>query len=449
MMNTKQILFSALAISICATIGKPAISFAQAPENIDKSLAPIVMILIDTSTSMAAKFGSDGHNRLTKAQAEIAGAPKTDNTNSSNGKISIISSTIYLPRTYPECTSTGCTSETRYVPVSYQTAKLIKQNNKYPDSLENAQSYDFANAYYGNGIIQSYMYSVKFGFGAMNAYSKDNYKYGKGVKTNRSIFPKGYGITINAPNSYKYGLYDGDYDESNPAPTLYPTVSDDMMDMYQSNSHIINSVRSYWMDSSTPIGGCLADYYFMFSTPDPALTHQYVKNTNEVTVLPNKTEPGTYDDYFACRPKAVLVITDGAPNAGAGCSGKDCYANGSQVWWDAARLYSKLGVRVYAIAYAQTSISIDTTDNNLTKTGVGNVMNKIAWKGGTCRDPDTQEIISPTDDDAYKNFIKKAKSVSSMPQTTVLCARRWSQPCPICSIPSFPKRGLPRPRPSV
>lgn len=209
------------------------------------------------------------------------------------------------------------------------------------------------------------------------------------------------------------GMWDSHIDAD--APLVYPTVQNDEDSIEDSNRALIEKVRTYQSTSSTPIGEVLADLYYMFgldssdnlANADPNLISQKLA----YGAAPTK------DDYYPCRKKAVVFISDGGPN-GSGLTGtddddKEKHGHSKQVWHDAFHLY-KNGVPVYVVGYAQFGSAAPCLDGDNSCTDenrqAATVLNKMALKGGTCYN-EKGEFIDPNEDETlesskYYQFVK-------------------------------------------
>ncbi|MBQ9244013.1 MAG: hypothetical protein IJ165_12480 [Proteobacteria bacterium] len=290
----------------------------------------------------------------------------------------------------------GCTASTIY---TYNPSSPIGSSGTY---------YDTATVtYQGNNHFTIAKKASVTSTVTEDDYGKPNYIYGYG--TNRYSLTNENGITYGRDlTAYKYKksddcTFDMGMWSSNPlaaAPLVYPTVSDKEEMIEQSNNALITTVRSYQATSATPIGESLADLYFMFGGDDISKTDQgLIKQKMSGGQIAN-------DDYYACRSKAVILISDGDPN-GSGLHGTDdenenLHGHSKQVWWDAYHLF-KAGIKVYVVGYAEfddAALQKVTEENSVAAT-----LNKTAWKGGTCRNPKTNEIINPNSESDYQAFI--------------------------------------------
>lgn len=417
------------ALGTCGVMGYAPEGRAEEGD-VDKSLPPLVMIIFDTSTSMDSSFGS-GYTRLTKAIAELAGKPKTTPVNHkysipqvlnygriyktymTNSSNSGLGSSRYkymmLPRMSRVCKDGKCQFQDTCVAMKNDVSSIpFMTANK-----DICEAHDYYNDYHETGVLHSYMHNVKFGFtGLINSTTTDLYGYHGEIVDSVSGWRHGLKITDAYKTSNRAGIYTAS--PSSPAPTLYPTVSDETQDILDSNKAVITSIRAYYADSSTPVGPALADIYYMFSKPDPGIVAQpsptYDKKDGKYKDLSNLV--GKVDHKFACRKKAVIVVTDGSPNAGQ--SGDSKKGQTSKIWLDAGRLYDELGVRVYPIAYAYTTApsscsEMDPMDKGCSKSTssyhTGERLNKVAWRGGTCRDKNGL-IINANSESAYNNFVE-------------------------------------------
>lgn len=299
-------------------------------------------------------------------------------------------------------------------------------HKEYYDELRNSPTYfqDIVNAYNDDGIIQSYGSRVKFGFAGFDYTGKPEFLYTDGNASqkykkvpNNNGDAKGFGISNDNPESQ--------------APLLYPTVEDEPDKILERNNAVAYSVRGYWAGGGTPIGPALADINYIL-TDDPKCKRQDVKEgSGKRTVT---------DHHFSCRDKAVILITDGAPSKNYGVSDAGAKGQGARVWEDAERLY-KSGIKLYVVGYSLSSINprhqpagdeegnlenacvnnvdqcmldVDTstkrekydTPNSLDKFA-GDILNRLAWKGGTCINPLSGEFVDPDDADAYKKLLSQ------------------------------------------
>ena len=209
------------------------------------------------------------------------------------------------------------------------------------------------------------------------------------------------------------GIWDSSIDAH--APLYYPTPANNKDDISTSNARLIDALRTYQAHSATPIGESLADMYYLlgldssnYSTVDKGLVARKMIGKPNTRII---------DEAYACRDKAVILITDGSPN-GSGIATDDGgldIGHHSHIWYDAEWLYSKSKadpVKTYVIAYAfgdTEDENIDTQDP-LDETTAAYKLNMTAWKGGTCRHPVTHELILPTDEDAYKEMVEYSKA---------------------------------------
>lgn len=426
------------ALGMCGVMGyAPDVWGQDSGEESDDALPPLVMVLFDTSASMndgletgrryynsdsSSTFAKDQYTLLTKAIAEIAGAPKVSVPGIRSG------SGIWLPRSYKYCSGNACGYETKCVAMDHVISTLPTDTSSEAKCKSNKKT--LYNDYYENGVIHSYMKSVKFGFGGFvydGISSWKDYFYGYGLENISEVNSTDdsnweYGVTIKKcykkastkenGTDCKYvslsngvgGIYSAN--PNSPAPLLYPTVSDDEDEIKKSNIAVLTSIRSYYAYANTPIGPGLADMYHMYNDPDPGLIAQPIKDyvgTNGTFNPGEGKEPlegliGTIDEMYGCRRKAVILVSDGVPNVGTTSSGYE--GQSTRVWEDAERLFrSEHEVRVYPILYATGSGASLTS-------GIGYTMNMIAWKGGTCRDPDTGKTVMPDDKDTYDKLVK-------------------------------------------
>ena len=460
------------ALGMCGVMGYAPEVWGQEQNN-ENGLAPLVMIVFDTSGSMNAPFYDNNYTRLSRAMADLAGTPKTTPINhnlsipgrryykifnkeyNSNQQSKSRYSAEYmkLPRKFKTCNATqGCFFQTKCVNISGQgctswgcsncndVAVLPYITTDYKECL----AHDYESDYDRNGVLHKYMYAVKMGFAGFNTSSRA-YLYGNGEKSNKNIQDSDgknigdasdwkYSLTIS--DSYKtsgYGLDIASPDAN--TPMIYPSVSDKKEHIYETNQAVITNIRSYYAVSGTPLGAALADMYYMFTKPDPGIVAQPIEDYSSTNgTYKNLTNlVGTVDKKFACREKAVIFVSDGDP--GSGVTGKDSngeYKKGqlNEIWHDAGRLWDEGKVRVYPVAYAfdtppgkcsqmdpkedcKKSDCASTSDCTSSSTyWIAKLMNRVAWRGNTCRDKNGK-LIDPNNEDAYLAFVND-------PSTTVL-----------------------------
>ena len=223
-----------------------------------------------------------------------------------------------------------------------------------------------------DGVLHRYRENVKFGFAGMRTkYPASGTDYG----------PYRY---VGFDNSRKYhGIFNTS--AAAPAPLVYPIISDDRDEIIAGNNLVINTVRNYQATSGTPLGPAIAD-----------LHHVLVYNDETY----KRTIGGTLrEDYKRdCRPKAVILVTDGAPSAGwgEGTSGgfyacepplPDANLAGQcqRIWLDAARMHED-GVSLYVVSFAYEAMPTD----------IDLAMKKTAYFGGTCRAMDGVSVTDAT-----------------------------------------------------
>ncbi len=237
-----------------------------------------------------------------------------------------------------------------------------------------------------------------------------------------------YGRTLNTSEyAYKHptdctldiGIWDSAKDAH--APLFYPTPSKESSDISTSNAMLIDTLRSYQAHSATPIGEALADMYYMLG-----LDSENYESVDKGLVIrkslkPDSTATRIVDEAYACREKAVILITDGSPN-GSGITEDDNgagHGHSTHIWYDADWLYSKShakseDVKTYVIAYAFGDNPEENIENQdpADPTTAAYKLNKTAWKGGTCLHPTTHARILPSDSAAYEAMVESAKPAS-------------------------------------
>ena len=191
----------------------------------------------------------------------------------------------------------------------------------YDDHLE-----DLAEAYNDDGIIQAYGTRVKFGFAGFDYTNNSDYLY-KHSDVNGQLYKQhGFGISSSNPQAQ--------------APLLYPTPYDDPEKILDRNNAVAYSVRGYWAGGGTPIGPALADI-------ENVLTND----------LMCRKEGSYTDPSYACREKAVILITDGAPSHLFGETESGLKGQGAAVWEDAARLFDDHKIKVYVVGYSMRGLN--------------------------------------------------------------------------------------------
>ena len=227
-----------------------------------------------------------------------------------------------------------------------------------------------------------------------------NYRYGTKI-TNLPDFEQGtldgngnkiyytYGFN-NLSDKDKYsGIWGADINY--PTPLQYPTTSDEVMAVRASNEALVYNLRSFGLPGgNTPLGGMVHMMYYLFNNTEKS-TEGVVDPGLKLQPMPNgKYIEPVRDNAWACRAKAVVAMTDGSPVS-------DTYDEKKA----AEELYRQ-GVKVYSVAYANGGAKADS--------GYGATMNKMAWKGGTCREfGHTGEIIDPSDQAGYDKYIANYK----------------------------------------
>ena len=459
-----------------ASMVNPDVSWAEDASDIE--LAPLVMIIIDTSNSMNMDFeckdnspiescGSDCvkckndkplHTRLSKAIAQIAGTPK--GTTKLDRECDNNVSNCYLsggqacnedtnnkcyknpnrPRKYWDCTGGNCSFKYKEFPISDAKTKSRKDRNGNPlseslvshldSTLYNEKNYaDYENAYNNDGVLQAYQYAVKFGFASMCTSRSSTtsghvnstefaYKYSENNTSKYTVNgvdgcgPEIETLTTAAlsnihssyPSSDKIsdveGICSGKVDNvNNLAPLIYPTVSDDENDIYEYNSAVISSIRSYSGFSSTPILGALRDFRALFGDENGTDKDGKIKpNADKCMYTQKIKKDGTFkeveDEHYLCRPKAIIFITDGDNywdvflENDKSCTG-NTYCSKLENFKAFARDLYDNNVKIYPVGFAE-GFPVDSG------TKAGKKLNYMAWKGGTCLKDDGTLI--PADD---------------------------------------------------
>ena len=247
------------------------------------------------------------------------------------------------------------------------------------------------------------------------------------VTLGRSLSTDEFGYKHPTDCTLDIGMWDSSIKAD--APLFYPTPARDKDSISTSNARLIDALRTYQAHSATPIGEALADMYYMLGLD----SSNYNTVDKGLVVRKDVTQPDNriVDEAYACRDKAVILITDGTPN-GSGISGDDNgsgLGHGTHIWYDADWLNSKSQakpVKTYVIAYAfgdSAGENIEDQDPaeqyikepngqfKLDKNGKkilnpAYILNMTAWKGGTCRHPVTHKPILPDDEREYEAMVE-------------------------------------------
>ncbi len=381
------------------------------------SLAPVVFIGLDTSGSMDSSFGDEGNTRWTRAIQELSGKALGSSNNVGG------SSTRY-PRKMLVCSGGLCDYKTKWVcgssfknnSTNKKDAELVNCETVGSGTNRNLKDFkvkdpsEFASTnYVNNGVLHEYLNIAKFGFVGMAGYGSgatvEVAKSYPGDQSNMS-----YGKTRDGNDKIKGARYYGVYNINitNTAPTAYPTPSDDPAIIRKSNDMVISNIRSYsYGSSSTPLEPLLTSVFGIMNPdePDLGLMQQpkpgatYTGNS-----VPSDDTHWVTDSMhnYKCRKKAVIAMTDGAPNVWNATSSSN-YKNDL---FNTLHNFHDKDIEVYPILYAQKESSV-TRSNSLTNvTSMDSVMNLISWKGGTCREfGHTGEIIDPNNEAGYKAYL--------------------------------------------
>jgi hypothetical protein len=181
-----------------------------------------------------------------------------------------------------------------------------------------------------DGVLQRYQSMVKFGIAGYDPWT--------GHGDIRSYGPRG-------DSSVSYANYGIQGESSDRSPLRVPEPSDNPSVFMLRNQEISDTIRWFVNNGNTPTAAALADYNYMFA-------HH------------SKLTPPE-DPYAACRPTAVIVITDGEPNAGENSS----FYHSSE--WQTGALLADHDVRSYIVGFAAGS-------------GPANKLRNMAANGGTC-----------------------------------------------------------------
>ncbi len=304
----RRFLGALLAITVAAMVLPPSAGRAQSlPAH---EIQPIVLILLDTSGSMEYDAVSPG----VETGDEDNLAPPTCNGVGDSGKSRFIVAQEVLTGTFDNY---SCTIENRG---DVSQAPCPREDCPYivPHIVPHGMQVN-------DGLIDRSIESFKFGVMTFDTKADP----GKGVSGGYS-----YGPEVGTPN---YGA------RNETAPTggfVHPATSDDPGDIMTRNQDVQSSILSAIPYGGTPVAPLLYDALAYFQSDE-------VQN----------------DPYLACRPKSVVLITDGRANLG---EGESPYL-GSVAQAQALR---DLGVNVYVIGFklapGVASIAENIATNNHT-----------------------------------------------------------------------------------
>ncbi len=400
----------------------PGEAFAQDHSN---SLAPIVYIGIDTSGSMNGSFGGDSNSRWTMAIQQLTGKALGSSSN-----------TAYTNTRYPRkllmCSDGLCDYKTIWI-CGTQFQKDHSKDTNLKDCINisgnsNRALKDFtpttvsafnSKNYLNNGVLHEYLNVAKFGFAGMAGYEAGNttvdvprkYEVTVGKTTVNDDSKASYGSTYTKGKSY-YGVYN--INITNKAPTLYPTPSDDPIMIRKSNDMIIQNVRSFSYGShNTPLEPMIYSLYQMLNPDhrDLGLKQQPKPGATYTGSFPSAGDKSDKywvvdsDHDYKCRKKAILAMTDGAPNVWNDDNNKIEILN-------IAKQAYESGIEIYPILYAQSESDVSRSAAKkpgtymVNVTSMDAVMNNLAWKAGTCRTEGHKgDPILPDDEAAYKTYL--------------------------------------------
>lgn len=201
--------------------------------------------------------------------------------------------------------------------------------------------------------------------------------------------------------------------ENASAPLFYPSANDNQI--AESNNALIRAARTYVATAATPIGPVLADLYYMFGGQgydESDKTHSDAMRYADPMLTKNSTDTNAavVDTVYNCRKKSVIFISDGSPEGGGITTrAEDDHGHKEAVWLDAWHLF-KSDIKVYVVGYAEFDgldpVKETITVAGKTKPNPAYVLNMMAWKGGTCRNPVTNELILPHETEKYNKFVK-------------------------------------------
>jgi hypothetical protein len=193
-----------------------------------------------------------------------------------------------------------------------------------------------------DGIIDVNRERVKFGFMAFdtNLLPEDD------VTGNWSLGPSGQGVSGVSATTNLGGMND----QAPNGALVIPAPNDDPVSITDNNAAVQQQVLAAVPYGGTPIGPALSDVAWLF------------KNHGSLVA---KTGGNQGDPYAACRPKNILLITDGRPNMGEGELGYDTSVEAAE------KLY-QAGYKTYVIGF-----NLDA--------GISTLVDDIANAGGTSK----------------------------------------------------------------
>jgi len=253
---------------------------------------PIVLILLDTSGSM-------------EYDADQPGVETGDNDGS---------------LTPPTCAGVGNSGKSRYIVATevltgtfgdYQCVLEDRSNNSVPPCPREDCPYPVPHVVplgtqAADGLIDRNAYDFKFGVMTFDTKASP---------------------ATNENGGYSYGPEQGvNYGARNATaptgPMVTPSASDDPADVFARNQEVQASIRSAIPVGGTPIAPLLYDARYFFQS-DPSILN---------------------DPFRTCRPKSVVLITDGRANLGEG-------SNPYQDSVREAQMLRDMGVSVYVIGF--------------------------------------------------------------------------------------------------
>ncbi|MEC8022961.1 MAG: hypothetical protein VX223_03445, partial [Myxococcota bacterium] len=191
-----------------------------------------------------------------------------------------------------------------------------------------------------DGILDVNRERVKFGFmGFDTNLLPDETNVG-----HWSLGPRGQGVSGVSSTSNLGGM-------NGQAPfggLVVPSPNDDPVSITTNNASVQDQVLAAIPYGGTPIGPALSDVAWLFKNHESLIA---------------KTGSNNGDPYAACRPKNILLITDGRPNMGEGELGYDTSVEAAE------KLY-QAGYKTYVIGF-----NLDS--------GVTTLVDDIANAGGT------------------------------------------------------------------
>jgi type IV pilus assembly protein PilY1 len=326
----QRIPFSLALLAVLALVGaRPA----HADEPDIRSIRPAVMLLVDTSLSMEYRTGYTAPTTTTSARGcAIPGACPTCNNAISDEKNRWTTTLEALTGTFSDfkCVRQGDTNGFRTTSMfalptpSYD----FRAHMPFHEPTRTGQLQD--------GILDSYIDRVKFGLMTFDGVGTlvpsaspflpsdiTTAQYTSAIlrmNAAEGMYSYGRNVPYNFPGCAEYMMNNGARSASAPEGGLV-SVGNDAADFRAINGQIQSRLLATRPYGGTPIAGMLDDAKFWLETnPDVA---------NPVTVSGG-------DPFFQCRPRYLLLLTDGYPDSDKRTGERNCEQSGGSCPYDRA-----------------------------------------------------------------------------------------------------------------